>query len=130
MLNLIKQFTSAFSVTGWERPLAELIQKTLAPVADESFIDPLGNLLVLRKGKDSSRKLMIASHMDEIGFVVTSVDDGGFVHVSNVGGINAVASAFHRVRFRNGGENFLDLLRQRFFPTGDRKGGGELFDER
>ena len=102
MLNLMKQFTAAFSVTGWERPLAGLIQQTLAPVADESFIDPLGNLLVLRKGKDSSRKLMIASHMDEIGFVVTSVDESGFIHVSNVGGIHAVASSFHRVRFRNG----------------------------
>lgn len=102
MLTLIRQFTSAFSVSGWERPLAEQIRKTLAPVADEITTDPLGNLLVLRKGKDSSRKLMIASHMDEIGFVVTAVDDAGFVHVSNVGGIHAVASAFQRVRFRNG----------------------------
>lgn len=102
MLTLIRQFTSAFSVSGWERPLAEQIKKTLAPVADEIVTDPLGNLLVLRKGKDPSHKLMIASHMDEIGFVVTSIDDAGFIHLSNVGGIHPVASAFHRVRFRNG----------------------------
>ncbi len=102
MLTLLRKFTSAFSVSGWERPLAEQIRETLAPVADEITTDPLGSLLVLRRGKDSSRKLMIAAHMDEIGFVVTSIDDTGFIRVSNVGGIQAVASAYQRVRFRNG----------------------------
>lgn len=102
MLELTKKFTSAFSVSGWERPVAEIIKKELANIADEIITDPMGNLLVLRKGKDSSKKLMIASHMDEIGFVVTSIDNDGIVHVSNIGGINAVASVYNRVRFANG----------------------------
>ena len=102
MLTLTKKFTGAFSVTGAEKPLAEIIRAELAPVADEIISDAMGNLLVLRKGKDSSKKLMIASHMDEIGFVVTNIDEGGFVHVANVGAINALASSFHRVRFANG----------------------------
>ncbi len=102
MLNLTKKFTGAFSVTGLEKPLAEIIRAELAPVADEIISDPMGNLLVLKKGKDSSKKLMIASHMDEIGFVVTNIEESGFIHVSNVGGINAVASSFQRVRFANG----------------------------
>lgn len=102
MLTLMKKYTSAFSVSGCEKPLAELIRQDLAPVADVIETDPMGNLMILRKGKDSSRKLMIASHMDEIGFVVTSVDESGFVHVSNIGGIHALASAYQRVRFANG----------------------------
>lgn len=102
MLQLIKKFTSAFSVSGSEHPLADCIRKELAEVADSIETDAMGNLYVLRKGRDSSRKLMIAAHMDEIGFVVTSIDDNGFLHVSNVGGINAVASCCHRVRFPNG----------------------------
>lgn len=102
MLQLIKTFTSAFSVSGHERPLAELIRHELASVADSIETDAMGNLIVFRKGVDSTRRLMVASHMDEIGFVVTSIDDNGFVHVSNVGGIHAVASSYQRVRFENG----------------------------
>lgn len=102
MLALTKKFTSAFSVSGLESPLAQIIRDTLAPVADAIETDPMGNVLVLRKGKDSSKKLMIAAHMDEIGFVVTSVDGDGFVHVSNIGGIHSVASSYQRVRFANG----------------------------
>ncbi len=102
MLSLIKKFTSAFSVSGWEKPLAELIRKELEPIADAVETDPMGNLMILRKGKEDTRKVMIAAHMDEIGFVVTSVDEAGFIHVSNIGGIHAIASAYQRVRFANG----------------------------
>ncbi len=102
MLTLMKKYTSAFSVSGCEKPLAEQIKQDLAPVADAVETDPMGNLMILRKGKDSSKKLMIASHMDEIGFVVTAIDENGFVHVSNVGGISALASSSQRVKFENG----------------------------
>ena len=102
MLNLTKKFTAAFSVSGMEKPLADIIRKELEPVADAIETDAMGNLFVLKKGKDSSKKLMIAAHMDEIGFVVTSVDGDGYVHVSNIGGIHSVASVYHRVRFANG----------------------------
>ena len=102
MLTLTKKFTSAFSVSGAEKPLADIIAKELAPVADAIETDAIGNLYVLKKGKDSSRELMIAAHMDEIGFVVTSIDGDGYVHVSNIGGIHAVASSYQKVRFQNG----------------------------
>ncbi|MBO4366288.1 MAG: M20/M25/M40 family metallo-hydrolase [Clostridia bacterium] len=102
MLNLTKSFLNIFSVSGMEKKLAEVIREELKGVADDAFVDPMGNLLVLRKGKDSSKKLMIASHMDEIGFVVTGINSDGFVYVAPVGGINAVASSFHKVRFLNG----------------------------
>ena len=102
MLNLTKKFTAAFSVSGMEKPLADIIRKELEPVADAIETDAMGNLFVLKKGKDSSKKLMIAAHRDEIGFVVTSVDGDGYVHVSNIGGIHSVASVYHRVKFANG----------------------------
>lgn len=107
MLKLMKEFTSAFSVSGWERPLAELIKKELSAVADDVQTDALGNLMVLKKGKDSSKRLMIASHMDEVGFVVTHVDESGYVHVSSVGWINPIAACFGKVRFANGTEGVL-----------------------
>ncbi len=102
MYETIKKYTSAFSVTGREKYLADIIEADLASCADNISRDAMGNLTVFKKGKDSSKKLMIAAHMDEIGFIVTSIDDNGFIKVSNVGGINAVYSSYQIVRFENG----------------------------
>lgn len=102
MLNLSKKFLQAFSVSGAENGLAAIIKEELKSVADDCIVDPMGNLLILRKGKNSAKKLMIASHMDEIGFVVTGFTGEGFVKVAPIGGIDAIASSFHKVRFQNG----------------------------
>ena len=69
------------------------------------------NLIAFKKGVDSSKRLMIASHMDEIGFMVTFIEESGLIRVGNIGGINAVASSFSSVVFENGvtGVIVLDL---------------------
>lgn len=102
MLNTIKKFTAAFSVAGDEGELRELIEKEISPYVDNVSVDPVGNLIAFKKGKDSNKKLMIAAHMDEIGFVVTYIEDSGIIRVHNIGGIQLVQSAFHTVRFKNG----------------------------
>lgn len=102
MYETIKKYTTAFSVTGREKYLADIIESDLSSCADNITRDAMGNLIVYRKGKDNSKKLMIAAHMDEIGFIVTSIDDNGFIKVSNVGGISAIYSSYQIVRFENG----------------------------
>ncbi|HBR31234.1 MAG TPA: aminopeptidase [Clostridiales bacterium] len=102
MLDLIKKFTAAFSVTGEETALRSVIEKEAAIYADGISTDPMGNLIVYKKGENSGKKLMIAAHMDEIGFVVTYIEDNGFIRVSNLGGINSISSSYHTVRFNNG----------------------------
>ncbi|HAN21938.1 MAG: hypothetical protein A2Y15_06895 [Clostridiales bacterium GWF2_36_10] len=102
MHNLMKKFTSAFSVTGDESELRNIIQDEIAAFADNITVDPMGNLIVFKKGENSDKKLMLAAHMDEIGFVVTYIEDSGIIRVSNVGGIHIVHSSFHTVRFKNG----------------------------
>ncbi len=102
MYETIKKYTAAFSVTGRENYLADIIETDLKNYADNISRDAMGNLIVFKKGKNSDKKLMIAAHMDEIGFIVTSIDDNGFVRVSNVGGIYATYSAYQVVRFESG----------------------------
>ncbi|MBR6563268.1 MAG: M20/M25/M40 family metallo-hydrolase [Clostridia bacterium] len=102
MLNLVKKYQNAFSVSGYESELAGIISKDLASVWDGISLDPMGNLIVFKKGKDSSKKLMIASHMDEIGFMVVNIEESGMIRVAPIGGINAMASCYHNVRFQNG----------------------------
>ena len=107
MTDLIKSFLSAHSVSGCENELADKIEKLLAPVADEIRRDAVGNLIVFKKGSDGGKKLMIASHMDEIGFVATAIEQNGMIRVANIGGINAVASCYTPVRFKNGVKGVL-----------------------
>lgn len=102
MFNILKKYQNAFSVSGYETELAEIIVNDLKPVADEITVDAMGNVIVLRKGKDSSKTVMIASHMDEIGFMVVNIEENGLLRVAPIGGINAVASCYHNVKFQNG----------------------------
>ena len=48
----------------------------------------MGNVTAIKKGKDSSKKVMIGAHMDEIGFIVTHIDDEGFVRFHTLGGFD------------------------------------------
>lgn len=102
MLKILKKYQNAFSVSGYETELAEMISNDLAPVADDITVDPMGNVIVYRKGKDSSKKVMIASHMDEIGFMAVNIEESGLIRVAPIGGINAVASCYHNIKFQNG----------------------------
>lgn len=107
MLNLMKKYQNAFSVSGFEAQLSEMISNDLKSVVDDITVDSVGNVIAYKKGKDSSKKLMIAAHMDEIGFMAVNVEENGLIRVAPIGGINPVASSFHNVRFQNGTDGVL-----------------------
>ena len=107
MLNLVKKYQNAFSVSGNETELAEIIKEDLKSVCDSISVDAMGNVIAFKKGKDSSKKLMIASHMDEIGFIAVNIEESGLIRVAPIGGINAVASCYHNVKFQNGVSGIL-----------------------
>lgn len=102
MLNLIKKYQNSFSVSGYEGDLMSTIVGTLKDSVDSFEIDAMFNVIAFKKGRDSSKKLMIAAHMDEIGFMVTNIESNGMLRVAPIGGINAVASCYHEVRFIDG----------------------------
>ena len=103
ILNILKKLTETVSVSGDENKIADTIRKMTKEYADEASVDALGNLIVTKKSKKSgAKKVMVAAHMDEIGFVATFVADSGFVKVSPVGGIDWTAAAYGEVLFSNG----------------------------
>ncbi len=109
MYSLIKKLTSTFSVSGCESHITEIIKEEVKGFADEITTDSLGNLICLKKGKDNSKKVMVAAHIDEIGFVATSITDCGFIKVSNVGGIYPTYSSYQKVVFENGTKGVIIL---------------------
>ena len=103
MYNFLKQILDEQAVSGREAKLLEKIRTIITPYVDECSFDNLGNLMAIKKGSDENAKsIMLCAHADEIGFMVTYIEDNGYIRVSNIGGINFVSAAYSKVIFENG----------------------------
>lgn len=86
----LKKLCNSSGVSGFEKPLNDIIIKTMADYTDDIYLDKLGNIIAIKKGinnKDNI-KIMLAAHMDEIGLIITYIEDNGFLRFSNIGGID------------------------------------------
>lgn len=103
MKELIKKLVETPAPSGYEKAVRDLIRGEIEPLADEITVDALGNLIA-RKGSRSENglRIMLAAHMDEIGLIVTHVDENGFVRFTRIGGVYARNLIGGRVRFLNG----------------------------
>lgn len=102
MKDLIKELTEAFGPSGSEAPVREAIAALVRPLVKELRTDALGNLIAFRPGTGGGKRVMLAAHMDEIGVIVTAIDDKGFLRFSNIGGVNPFALVGRRVVFAGG----------------------------
>lgn len=89
ILPFLKSLISVSGLSGYETPVANLIRKKWQPLVDEISVSRVGSLHGLKQGTGKAPRpsLMIAAHMDAIGMRVSSVVDG-FLHITNVGGID------------------------------------------
>ena len=85
-LVMLKDLTDANGIPGNEREPREVMKKYIEPYADEIETDRLGSLIAMKKGAENGPKVMIAGHLDEIGFMVTQIDEKGFLRFQTVGG--------------------------------------------
>lgn len=85
-LTMLKELTDAKGIPGNEREPREVMKKYITEFADEVTTDKLGSLIAKKTGKVGGPKIMVAGHLDEVGFMVTSIDDKGFLRFQTVGG--------------------------------------------
>ena len=85
---LLEKLSQSSGVSGNEENVGKLVKKYFEPYADSITIDPLGNIIILKKGQKSNGKLMFAAHLDEIGLMVKKIDDNGYLHMSSIGGFD------------------------------------------
>ncbi len=97
MLELLRKVAYAHGVSGFEKKAAEVIGAEIAAYTDEQYTDALGNLIAVKRGNGQGKRIMLCAHMDEIGFMVTFIEEKGQVRIAPIGGINFVASSFDRV---------------------------------
>jgi putative aminopeptidase FrvX len=93
---MLKEYTSAFGVSGCEKEVREVIQKSVEGIG-ESRVDRLGSLIVHKKGH--GKRVMLAAHMDEVGFILRKICDDGRIKFSTVGGIDPRILISKRVIF-------------------------------
>ena len=94
---LLARVCEAPGAPGFEKLIRELVLKELEGLADEIRVDNMGNVVALKKGRSSAKRSMAAAHMDELGFIVTHVDDKGFVRFNPLGGFDAKTLTSQRV---------------------------------
>lgn len=96
----LKELVSIYGPSGNEDKIREYIQEEIKDYVDEITIDVMGNLIARKRG--SGKKVMIAAHMDQIGLMITDIDEKGFLRFTNIGGISPYTSLSQKVIFENG----------------------------
>lgn len=100
ILKTLQTINSCHGPSGDEGQVADAIAEIARPYADEITRDVMGNLIVHKKG--NGPRIMFAAHMDSIGFVITHIDDKGFLRVGRLGGLGVYSCLHIPVRFKNG----------------------------
>jgi len=97
---LVKDICQAFGPSGSEGEINAFIAAEIKDYVDEVYTDTLGNLIARKKA--DGPKMMLAGHMDQIGFLTSHVDDNGFLRFATLGGFSEYTLFNQRVRFQNG----------------------------
>lgn len=92
----LKKICETPGAPGYEEPIRALVLEAVRPLVDEVKIDAMGNVIALRKGTGDKR-MMIAAHMDEISFIVTHIEEDGFVRFHTLGGFDPKTLTAQRV---------------------------------
>lgn len=105
LLELIQTLNAAHGPSGDEGGIRERLAELARPLADEISTDTMGNLIVRKLG--SGPRVMLCAHMDSIGFIVTHVEENGFLRVGRLGGISPKEAAYTPVRFVGGARGVI-----------------------
>lgn len=93
---LLKRICETPGAPGFEQRIRELVVREVRPLVDELSIDNMGNVIAVKRGK-ARKKVMVAAHMDEISFIITHVDDDGFLRFHPLGGFDPKTLTSQRV---------------------------------
>ncbi len=98
MLDTVKKLCALSGVSGWEDEVRDYILERAMPWADEAETDAMGNLFIFKKGAIAPEKpVMVCAHMDEVGVIITGIDDDGYLRFDFCGGVDRRVTLGKRV---------------------------------
>ena len=93
---LLNKICTTPGTSGFEQRIRAVVLEELKGLTDEVEMDNMGNIYAIKKGK-SNKRVMVGAHMDEIGFIVTHIDDKGFIRFHTLGGFDPKTLTAQRV---------------------------------
>jgi putative aminopeptidase FrvX len=109
-VRLLRDLSNAFGPSGNEEEVREILKRELEPWADEVRVDKLGNILFYHNGKEGSPRTMLSAHMDEVGVLVTFVENEGFLRFETIGGIPSNTLPGQRMLLRSDGHELRGIV--------------------
>ena len=107
-LKLLSKICETPGVPGYEKEIRKEILKEIKDHVDDFYIDNIGNLVTKIKGQ-KNKKVMVAAHMDEIGFITTHIEKNGFIRFHTLGGFDPKTLTAQRVVV-HGKKNILGVM--------------------
>ncbi len=98
-IRLLSQICETPGAPGYEKRIRNFIMEEVKELVDEVEVDNMGNVYAIKRAAENpeNKKVMVAAHMDEIGFMVTHVDDNGFLRFTTLGGFDPKTLTAQRV---------------------------------
>lgn len=106
---LLKEICETPGAPGREERIRKIVLREVAGLADEVSVDNMGNVICLRYGRNRSKRVMCAAHMDELAFVIKHIDDDGFARVHPLGGFDPKTLTAQRV-IVHGREDLIGVM--------------------
>ena len=89
LISTQKQLSELIGISGYEQDVSEFIKSQVTPLVDQIWIDGLGNLLAIKKGTNqNAHRILLDSHMDEVGLIINFIEEDGFLRFGLVGGFD------------------------------------------
>src|SRR5687768_11346510 len=110
-LSLLKTLSEAPCVPGREERVRAILERETSNLFDTVTTDPMGNLIATKKSRAAgAKRVLLACHIDEIGFYVRHVDDKGFLRIQNAGGFDTKNLCARRVLVQTSSGDLIGLL--------------------
>ncbi|MDX1666484.1 MAG: M42 family metallopeptidase [Saprospiraceae bacterium] len=95
-VELLKKICETPGAPGFEQRIRALVIREIESLVDDISVDAMGNVIALKRGREKKR-VMVAAHMDEIGFIVNHIDEDGFLRFHPLGGFDPKTLTSQRV---------------------------------
>ncbi len=130
MLELIKKYCDISGTSGMEDAVRNAIINDIKDSGCQYETDPLGNLIVFKKGKSRrEKKVLFAAHMDEVGFMVKYIDEEGYLWFDAVGGVDRRVVSGKRIVFCESGVHGVIASKSVHIQTPEERGKCEPLSE-
>ncbi|MGX7419184.1 glutamyl aminopeptidase [Carnobacterium gallinarum] len=105
--SLVKKMTELQGTSGFEHSVREVMRKEMTPLVDEVVQDGLGGIFGIRRSKvENAPRIMLAAHMDEVGFMLASITEQGLFRVVPLGGWNPYVVSAQRFTLQTAKGNY------------------------